>query len=72
MEKLAKRMGKLKKGGEAAHETVARMVLNDWQRGRLPYFVAPPAREGEQSPESAEATSSGKTSTDVASTTALL
>lgn len=22
---------------------VAKMVLHDWQRGRIPYFVAPPA-----------------------------
>ena len=22
--------------------TVAKMVLNDWQRGKIPYFVKPP------------------------------
>jgi nuclear GTP-binding protein len=39
---LAVRMGKLLKGGEPDLETVARVVIQDWQKGRLPYFVAPP------------------------------
>lgn len=46
--KLAKRTGKLLKGGEPAISAVAKMVLNDWQRGKLPYFVKPPAKEGEE------------------------
>ena len=45
LEKLAHKYGKLQKKGEPDVETVARMVLNDWQRGRLPYYVTPP--EGE-------------------------
>lgn len=44
--KLANRMGKLLKGGEPDINTMAKMVLNDWQRGKLPYFVTPgPAPE---------------------------
>jgi nuclear GTP-binding protein len=39
---LATRMGKLLKGGEPDLETVARVVIQDWQKGRLPYFVKPP------------------------------
>ena len=39
---LAQKMGKLLKGGEAAVETAAKVVLNDWIRGKLPFFVAPP------------------------------
>lgn len=39
---LATRMGKLLKGGEPDLETVARVVIQDWQKGRLPYFVPPP------------------------------
>jgi nuclear GTP-binding protein len=35
-------MGKLLKGGEPDIETVARVVIQDWQKGRLPYFVPPP------------------------------
>ena len=29
-------------GNEPDRNTAARMVLNDWLRGRLPYFVCPP------------------------------
>lgn len=39
---LAKKRGKLGKGGEANLDTVAKMVLNDWIRGKIPYFVRPP------------------------------
>ncbi|XP_069478752.1 nucleolar GTP-binding protein 2 [Ambystoma mexicanum] len=42
LEKLAMRMGKLLKGGEPDLPTVSKMVLNDWQRGRIPFFVKPP------------------------------
>lgn len=40
---LARRYGKLLKGGEPDEETVAKMVLNDWIRGKIPFFVPPPA-----------------------------
>lgn len=42
LEKLAKRSGRLLKKGEPDITAVAKMVLNDWQRGKLPFFVAPP------------------------------
>ncbi|CAE7193153.1 Gnl2 [Symbiodinium natans] len=45
---LGKKMGKLVKGGEADLDTAARIVLYDWQRGRIPYFTPPPQREGEE------------------------
>lgn len=44
---LARKSGKLMKGGEADQEAAAKMILNDWIRGKIPYFVAPPSREGE-------------------------
>lgn len=47
LEKLARRTGKLLKGGEPDLPTVSKMVLNDWQRGRIPFFVKPPGCEGE-------------------------
>jgi nuclear GTP-binding protein len=47
MTKLARRTGKLLKGGEPDFSTVAKMMLNDWQRGKLPYFIKPPLKEGE-------------------------
>eukprot|EP00127_Corallochytrium_limacisporum_P004630 Clim_evm5s171 gene=Clim_evmTU5s171 len=39
LDKLARKSGRLLKGGEADIRTVAKMVLSDWQRGRLPHFV---------------------------------
>lgn len=48
---LAKKMGKLRKGGEPDCETVAKIVLYDWQRGRLPFFTPPPAQEAEEEEE---------------------
>lgn len=35
-------------GGEPDLSTVSKMVLNDWQRGRIPFFVKPPGAEGDQ------------------------
>lgn len=45
LEKLAVRSGKLLKKGEPDIAIVARMVLNDWQRGKLPFYVCPPGFE---------------------------
>ena len=42
LEKVAQKSGKLLKGGEADIQTVSKMVVNDWQRGKLPYFTPPP------------------------------
>lgn len=41
MELLATKMGKLLKGAEPDINTAAKMVLNDWQRGKLPFYVPP-------------------------------
>jgi len=46
LELLARKSGRLLKGGEADADAVARTVLHDFLRGRLPWFTAPPAREG--------------------------
>lgn len=45
LEKLAKKSGKLFKGGDPDIGSVAKMVLNDWQRGKLPFYVPPDAFE---------------------------
>ncbi|XP_043257189.1 nucleolar GTP-binding protein 2 [Colletes gigas] len=45
LEKLARRTGKLLKKGEPDIGAVSRMVLNDWQRGKLPFYVSPPGFE---------------------------
>lgn len=38
---MAKKTGKLLRGGEPDLSSVAKMVLNDWLRGKIPYFNAP-------------------------------
>ncbi|KAK3092008.1 hypothetical protein FSP39_024425 [Pinctada imbricata] len=45
LEQIARKSGKLLKGGDADFSTVAKMILNDWQRGKIPYFVKPPGCE---------------------------
>eukprot|EP00604_Paraphysomonas_vestita_P001147 CAMPEP_0174819992 /NCGR_PEP_ID=MMETSP1107-20130205/3524_1 /TAXON_ID=36770 /ORGANISM="Paraphysomonas vestita, Strain GFlagA" /LENGTH=487 /DNA_ID=CAMNT_0016034475 /DNA_START=492 /DNA_END=1955 /DNA_ORIENTATION=+ len=45
--KLALQMGKLLKGGEPDLNNVAIQVINDFQRGKLPYFIAPPRANGD-------------------------
>ncbi|NXG49524.1 NOG2 protein, partial [Psilopogon haemacephalus] len=54
LEKLAARTGKLLKGGEPDIQTVSKMVLNDWQRGRIPFFVKPPNAEAGPQPPALE------------------
>lgn len=51
LEKLATKTGKLNKGGEACLSSAAKMVLNDFQRGKLPYYMKPPGYENEEHPE---------------------
>ncbi|KAA3678496.1 nuclear GTP-binding protein [Paragonimus westermani] len=43
LELVARHTGKLLKGGEPDLMTTAKRVLNDFQRGKLPYFVKPPS-----------------------------
>lgn len=45
LEQVSRRSGKLLKGGEPDISTVAKMILNDWQRGKLPFFVKPPSSD---------------------------
>lgn len=47
LEQMAKKSGKLLKGGEPDIQVVAKMILNDWQRGKIPFYIAP---EGFQVP----------------------
>lgn len=48
LSQLARLSGKLLKGGDPDIRTAARMVLHDWQLGRLPHFVCPPFTEGDK------------------------
>lgn len=47
LDKLARMKGRLLKGGEPDLEGVAKIVLSDWVRGRIPFFVPPPERSEE-------------------------
>ncbi len=47
LELLARKGGRLLKGGEADVDSVAKMVLNDFLRGKIPWFTPPPATEGQ-------------------------
>ncbi|KAF8079176.1 NGP1NT-domain-containing protein [Lyophyllum atratum] len=47
LDKLARMKGRLLKGGEPDLEGVAKIILSDWVRGRIPFFVPPPERSEE-------------------------
>ena len=47
LDKLARMKGRLQKGGEPDLEGVAKIILSDWVRGRVPFFVTPPERPEE-------------------------
>lgn len=50
LQKVAMVRGKLKKGGIVDVDAAARIVLHDWNEGKIPYFTLPPTRnEGEHS-----------------------
>ena len=48
LDKMAKKYGKLLKKGEGNMRQAAVMLINDVQRGKVPYFVPPPLKEGEK------------------------
>ncbi|MCJ1400532.1 GTPase required for pre-60S ribosomal subunit nuclear export and maturation [Xylographa trunciseda] len=47
LELLARKGGRLLRGGEADVDGVAKMVLNDFLRGKIPWFTPPPYKEGD-------------------------
>ncbi|XP_060802576.1 uncharacterized protein LOC106135185 [Amyelois transitella] len=65
LEKMAARTGKLLKKGEPDINQVARMVLNDWQRGKLPFYVAPEGFEIPLTKQQPEVEQPTATTTDV-------
>jgi nuclear GTP-binding protein len=57
LEKIAKKAGRLLKGGDPCLRSAAIYIINDYQRGRLPHFVAPPElKEGEEDDSSPSTT----------------
>ena len=61
LEKVAQKFGKLLKGGEGDTKQAAVMLINDLQRGKIPYFVPPeePEREKEREKEEEEEEENG-------------
>ena len=39
---VARKQGKLQKGGIPDYEAAARVVLHDWNSGRIKYYTVPP------------------------------
>ena len=54
MEMIAKKTGRLLKGGEPCLRSSAIYLINDFQRGRLPHFVGPPELKDDGEIESSE------------------
>jgi nuclear GTP-binding protein len=48
LEGLARQAGRLLKGGEPDVRAAAKMVLNDWLRGKIPYHTKPPADDKDE------------------------
>ncbi|KAJ1394990.1 P-loop containing nucleoside triphosphate hydrolase [Sesbania bispinosa] len=45
LQKVASVRGKLKKGGIVDIEAAARIILHDWNEGKIPYYTMPPVRD---------------------------
>jgi len=54
LELLARKGGRLLKGGEADVDGAAKMVLNDFLRGKIPWFTPPPVLDGAKAEEGIE------------------
>ncbi|XP_010524693.1 PREDICTED: guanine nucleotide-binding protein-like NSN1 [Tarenaya hassleriana] len=58
--KVATVRGKLKKGGLVDIEAAARIVLHDWNEGKIPYYTMPPKRDQGENAEAKIVTELGK------------
>ena len=61
LDKLARMKGRLLKGGEPDLDGVAKILLSDWVRGRIPFFVPPPERPEELNQAEAKAKARAQT-----------
>ncbi|KAJ4973265.1 hypothetical protein NE237_006439 [Protea cynaroides] len=48
LQKLATVRGKLKKGGVVDVEATVKIVLHDWNEGKIPYYTLPPTRNQDE------------------------
>lgn len=53
LEMIARKHGRLMKGGEADLDGIAKQVINDFLRGKIPWYIAPPKTEGAEAEEEA-------------------
>lgn len=60
LQKVATVRGKLKKGGVVDIGAAARIVLHDWNEGKIPYYTMPPARSQEEPSEAKIVSKLGK------------
>ncbi|KAF6157995.1 hypothetical protein GIB67_008124 [Kingdonia uniflora] len=60
LQKVATVRGKLKKGGIVDVEAAARIVLHDWNEGKIPYYTMPPTRNPGKTFEAAIVSELGK------------
>ncbi|KAG0671789.1 GTPase required for pre-60S ribosomal subunit nuclear export and maturation [Maudiozyma exigua] len=49
---LATKQGRLLKGGEPDESGVSKQILNDFNRGKIPWFVSPPEKTADKAEES--------------------
>ncbi|KAL6499571.1 Guanine nucleotide-binding protein-like nsn1 [Orobanche gracilis] len=60
LQKVATVRGKLKKGGIVDVAAAARIVLHDWNEGKIPYYAMPPKRNVEEPSEAKIVSELGK------------
>ncbi|KAE8659304.1 Guanine nucleotide-binding protein-like NSN1 [Hibiscus syriacus] len=60
LQNVATVRGKLKKGGIVDVEAAARIILHDWNEGKIPYYTMPPVRNQEEPSEARIVTELGK------------
>ncbi|KAF2284506.1 hypothetical protein GH714_025909 [Hevea brasiliensis] len=60
LQKVASVRGRLKKGGVVDVEAAARVVLHDWNEGKIPYYTMPPTRNQDEPSEAKIVSELGK------------
>jgi len=60
LQKVATLRGKLKKGGVVDVEAAAKIMLHDWNEGKIPYYTLPPKRDSGEDSDAVIISESGK------------
>lgn len=64
LETIAKKAGRLLKGGDPCVRSAAITIINDFQRGRLPHYVAPPELKEDEEEKKADTSVVGSIKTE--------